>query len=121
MSDHVLELTTELEPAATFTVDGEEYELLGFEHLTPEQEAKATGAFTRFQQASIRLDRSSTDKEAEQRAKDVRKRRLDCIALLTTMPREVAEKLPPSAQIKLFKAVNDEAGADADEDDTVVD
>lgn len=118
MSDHILSLSTSIEPAETFEVeDGGEmktFELLGFEHLSPEQEAKATAAFTRFQQCAVRLDRAQSDAAAEKLAGELRKRRIDVLCLLTTMPREVAEKLPMSAQVQLFKAVREESGQDDD-------
>ena len=112
MTDHILELSTTVEPAETFAVDDTTYELLGFEHLSPEQEAAATGAFTRFQQCAVHLDRAQSAGAAEKIAAELRKRRLDVLCLLTTMPREVAEKLPMSAQVALFKAVRQESGQD---------
>jgi len=117
VTDHILELSTTVEPAKTFTVDDESYELLGFEHLSPEDEAKATGAFTRFGQLARRLDSASNDSQAATIAKQLRTRRVDLIAMLTTIPRDVAEKLPLSAQIQLFRAVREETGQDGLDDD----
>ena len=116
MSDPILSLTTQLEPPSTFEVDGETYELLGLKHLSDEQEAHATALFSRFGQISYKMETAPTDKEAERFSKDLRKRRLDLIALLTTMPRDKVETLPLPAQIELFRAVRQETGGgDGDE------
>lgn len=116
MSDHILELTTEVEPAKTFLVDEEEYKLLGLEHLSDEDESKATAAFTRFQQIAMQLSRTKNDRQAQQLAKQLRTRRLELITMLTTIPKDVADKLPLSAQIQLFKAVQDETGEELEDD-----
>src|SRR4051794_24435684 len=110
MSDHILELSTEVEPAKTFTVDDEEYKLLGLEHLSDEDEARATAAFTRFGQLVRALDRSNSDQAAKRLAKQLRDRRIELITMLTSIPTEVADKLPLSAQVKLFRAVQAETG-----------
>ena len=114
MSDHILNLSTTAEPAGTIGIDDQVYELLGFEHLSPEQEAKATAAFTRFQQCAVKLDRAQSDQAAEKLAADLRRRRIDVLCLLTTIPREVVEKIPMSGQVALFKAVRQESGQDDD-------
>lgn len=111
MSDHILSLTTTIEPAKTFEVDGEAFQLLGFEHLSPEEEARATAAFTRFAQLDTRLSNAKSDAEAQQFATQLRKRRIQLITMLTTLPTEIAEKLPISAQTELFKAVQAENAA----------
>lgn len=110
MADHILELSTEVEPAKTFTVDDEEYKLLGLEHLSDEDEAKATAAFTRFGQLLNALDRANSDQQATRLSKQLRERRIELITMLTTIPKDVASRLPLSAQVKLFRAVQQETG-----------
>jgi hypothetical protein len=116
VTDSLFDLTTEVEPAQTFTVDGDEYKLLGMQHLSPDQEAKATAVFTRFQQLVRRLDRSGSDSDAERISKQLRTRRLELITMMTTIPMDVAEKLPVTAQVKLFQAIQAEGDLEADED-----
>jgi hypothetical protein len=109
-SDHILTLSTTVEPAKKFAVDDEVYELLGMEHLSPEDEARATAAFSRFGQIARKLDRSTNDNEAKRLALALRGRRIELISMLTTIPREVAETLPLTAQIQLFNAIQEETG-----------
>jgi hypothetical protein len=115
MSDPILSLSTQLDPPETFEVDGESFDLLGLKHLSDEQEAKAQGLFARFQNISGQLEHSANDQVAQRLSKDLRKRRLDLIALMTTVPRDLVEKLPLPAQVKLFKAImEDFTGGDED-------
>lgn len=122
----ILDLSTQVKPPSTFTVDEEEYQLLGLEHLSPEDEAKATAAFSRFAQILRKLDDAANDVDAAKLAKALRGRRVKLIAMLTTVPTDVADKLPISAQTKLFNAIRKETGldqtaADLDPDDVAVD
>ena len=48
MTDHLMQLSTTVAPAKTFTVDGMAYELLGMDHLSPEAEANVTALLTRY-------------------------------------------------------------------------
>ena len=105
MSDPILSLSTQLDPPDTFEVDGESFNLLGLKHLSDEQEAEAQGLFARFQNISGQLETAANDQVAKRLSKDLRKRRLDLIALMTTVPRDLVEKLPLPAQVKLFKAI----------------
>lgn len=119
-ADPILSLSTEVEPAKTFEVDGETYQLLGIEHLSPEQEAEVSGLFARFEQVAFNLARSKSDKDAKLLAKNLRTRRVELITKLTTIPLDVADKLPAGAQLQLFRAVMDEFGGENDEDEGVV-
>lgn len=116
MADHILELSTQVEEAKTFTVDDEEYKLLGLEHLSDDDEAKATAAFTRFAQLLRALDRAGSDQAATRLSKQLKQRRVELITMLTTIPEEIVKTLPLSAQIKLFRAVQQEIGADEEFD-----
>ena len=110
MADHILSLSTTVEPAKTFEVDDESYELLGFEHLSADDEAKAQAMFTKFFQLNRQLDNMANEKQGESLAKRIREKRIDILAHLTTMPHEVAAKLPLPAQAALFRAVAQETG-----------
>lgn len=121
MSDHILSLSTEVEPAKKFTIDEEEYLLKGFEHLSDEDEATVTAKFTRFMQILGQLERAKNDQTAERLATVLRTRRVELITLLTNVPREVADKLPPGAQAQLFRQIQRETGLTADVDEDVDD
>ena len=107
-TDPILELSTEIKPASTFTVDGVSYDLLGLAHLSAVDEADVTAQLSRFEQIGNRLDRATSDEQAKKLATELRKRRIRLIARMTTVPEDVAEKLPLEAQIKLFTAVRRE-------------
>lgn len=120
-TDPILELSTQVKPVSTFTVDGESYDLLGLAHLSAADEAEVTAQLSRFEQIGLRLDRAKSDEEAKKFAVELRKRRIRLIAKMTTVPEEVADKLPLEAQIKLFSAVrrelNGENASDLPADD----
>jgi hypothetical protein len=109
VTDHLLELSTAVDEAKTFTVDGETYKLLSFDHLSAEDESKAMGDSARFEQLMNKMSRAGTDAEARRLANQVRNKRIDILTRLTTMPRDVAERLPLQAQVKLFQAVQTES------------
>jgi Mn-dependent DtxR family transcriptional regulator len=115
VTDHLLELSTTVEPSKTFTVDDEEYKLLTLAHLGPEDEARAMGDSARFENIMNRMARAGNDKEAERLAASLRRKRIDILCQLTTMPREVVERLPIPAQAQLFQAVQRESLGEAGE------
>lgn len=115
-SSAILSLSTEVAKPKTFTVDEVEYDLLGLAHLSPNDEAEVTALLSRFEQAGARLDRAKSDQEAKSLAADLRRRRIGLITKMTTIPEDIAEKLPLQAQIKLFAAVRDELSGEADAD-----
>lgn len=120
-TDPILELSTQVKPVSTFTVDGSSYDLLGLAHLSASDEAEVTAQLSRFEQIGLRLDRAKSDEEARKLAVELRKRRIRLITKMTTVPEDVAEKLPLEAQIKLFSAVrrelNGENASDLPADD----
>lgn len=111
MSDttYVLELTTEVEPAAQFTIDGDAFELLGFEHLTPTQEAEVIADLSRYESLQTQLELSNDDKESVSIAKKLRAKRISILARLTTAPKDTISKLPLPAQVRLIQTVQDNA------------
>lgn len=111
-SDPILELSTEVEPAKLIQIDGEDYKLLGFEHLDEEQEVKATAAFARHAKLMQALGEEPSIAKSEQISKKLRDNRIKLLAMLTTAPEEVIEKLPMTAAAKLLSAVEEEVGVD---------
>jgi hypothetical protein len=117
----VLDISTEVDPPKLIKIDGEDYQLLGFDHLSPEEESEVTAAFARFQTAFTRLDQATSDKAATQEAIKLRRKREQLIGLMTTVPREVISKLTTAKQGQLLRAIQDEigqeAGPDAEDED----
>lgn len=105
MSNITLALTTKLAPTRKFTVDGDEYEILGLDHLSKEDESKAVALFARHSVIATELDMTSNVEKGKELATRVRSTRLQIIATLTTLPKEIAEKLPLTEQIALITAL----------------
>lgn len=107
----VLDLSTQVEEAKTFTVDGEPFKLLTLAHISKTEEARLMALFNRQERLSAQLDRAKNDREAEVAAQGLQTTRTEILSLLTTMPREVAEALPLPAQVQLLNAVTEELSA----------
>jgi len=120
---HLLELSTKIAPPKTFIVDEDEYQLLGFEHISKAQEATVTALFSRYNTLNIRLAQAPSKEKAERAATLLYNIRMELMCNLTTLPRDVAEKLPMSAQVQLLNAIRGEVGGSApdDDDDDVTD
>lgn len=115
MSEISLELTTTIAPAAKFTVDGDEYLLLGVDHLTPEQENKVMALFARHALLLAEQEGTSHLGKGEQIAARVRSCRLDLIATLTNLPKDIAGRLPLTQQAKLMERLQEEMNKEDDE------
>lgn len=100
-----LALTTKLAPTTKFTVDGEEFEILGLDHLSKDDEATVVALFARHNVLAFELDNCSDVARGENLAKRVRKTRILLITKLTTVPQETAEALPLPAQVQLLGAI----------------
>lgn len=116
MSDRLLELSTQIKPPAVFAVDGDEYRLLGFEHLGKSDEARATALFAKYGRLTRLIAREKSQPRAEKIAGAMYDVRMELMCTLTDLPREVAERLPMSQQTKLLTAIRQEIGEE-DEDD----
>jgi hypothetical protein len=113
-----LALTTEIAPAKLFTVDGAEYKLLGIDHLSAEDEAGAMALFARHSLLAQEIELTANTKRGAELALKLKSCRIRILCKLTTLPEEVATKLPVGAQVKLLEAIQVELSAeDADEDD----
>lgn len=113
-----LALTTEIAPAKKFTLDGEVYELLGIDHLSAEDEALAMALFARHGLLAQEIELTANTKRGAELALKLKSCRVRILCKLTTLPEEVAMKLPIQAQVKLLEAIQVElAGPDEDEAD----
>lgn len=106
--EFALQLSTTLKPPTKFTVDGQSYDLLGIDHLSPEQEAEAMALFARLGIVTDELNAESNVQKGTKKAAEVRATRVAIFTKLTTLPKEVASKLPLSAQVALLERVQEE-------------
>jgi hypothetical protein len=107
-TENVLNLSTAIKPCKTFTVDGHQYEILTFAHLSGEQEAKVTAMIARHDRLNLSLETTGSDREADSVSRALRAKRVAILCALTTMPKNVATKLPMPAQAALMNAVQRE-------------
>lgn len=109
--DFIAEITTDVEPTKKFTIDKVEYELLGFEHLSDEQEVKATAAFARHMRLMRALDEAQSIGASEKIAAKLQSSRVTLLSMLTTAPEETIRELPLVAQARLLEVIQSEVGA----------
>lgn len=127
MSDNIaLALSTRVKPAKKFTVDGEEFQLLGLDHLSESDEAEAMALFSRHALLVAESESTANVLKGKEIADRVRKTRIQIICKLTDLPRSVAEKLPLSGQAALLETLRDELNtkeedSGGDDDDTDAD
>jgi hypothetical protein len=117
MSD-MLSLTTVLKPTKKFLVDGSEYEILGVDHLSPEEEAEVVALFSRYGVLQSELEVEKNVSKGTPKAMQVRQTRLTLLTKLTTLNPSVAAKLPLTQQVRLLEAIQAEVEAE-DEDEPV--
>lgn len=113
----LLSLTTVLKPPKKFLVDGDEYELLGVDHLSADDEADVMALFSRYGILQSDLEVQSEVRKGAETAKKMKATRLTILTKLTTLPLEVAKKLPLTQQVLLLEAVQAEVEAEGEEDD----
>lgn len=111
-----LALSTEVAPAKKFTVDGEEFSLLGTDHLSPESEAEAMALFARHGILQRDLDITPNVHKGTEIAERLRKCRILILTKLTTIPADTADKLPLGAQVALLEAIQEEMESATDDD-----
>lgn len=115
----MLTLSTRVVPARKFTVDGEEYEILGLDHLSREDEALVTARFSKYSQTAGNLSIEENLTKGTELALSLRKQRTAILTQLTTLPKDVADKLPTRPAIALIEAIQKEMEGEGtgDEDD----
>jgi hypothetical protein len=115
----LLALSTQVKPAKKFTVDGEEFQLLGTDHLSPSDEATAIALFSRHTLLAQELELTVNVVKGKAVAERLRNTRIQILCKLTDMPQEVADKLPTPEQVKLLEALQDEMVPDEDPDEAI--
>ena len=122
----VLDLSQEVTPPKKLIrIAGEDYELLSYDNLSPNQEAAVTATFARFMRAFEKLGTAKNDKIAAEVALRLQYYREKLIGLMTTIPQQVYQPLGPALQGKILSAIQEEISTDDvldgddDEDDIV--
>jgi hypothetical protein len=119
MENDYLSLSTEVIEPVPFTIDDVEYQMYTIDHLDEEQEAAFGVLFRRFERNRIELNRTKNDTRANKLMHTIRDQRADIICALTSVPKEIALKLPASQQTKLLNSITRKLQAqvrDAEED-----
>lgn len=121
MSDeYALSFVTSLRPTKKIKVDGESFEILGVDHLSPDDEAEVTALFARYNVLQSELEVTSQVQKGKPLAEKVKQTRLTILSKLTTMTKEVAGKLLLTQQVELLdylaSMTQEENDADAGED-----
>lgn len=114
--NYLLELSTQVDEASMFTVDGEEYKLLSFDHLSDAEEAEVMGMFQRMQVKSEDFDRAKNEQAAANIATQLKTLRTRILTAMSTMPEEISASLPPSAAGQIIRALRDEIDANSGSD-----
>jgi hypothetical protein len=112
-TDNLITLSTQIEPAIPFTVDGERYELRTLSHMTKFEEAKVRALSKREEWILREIESTSpTNEERVMKLADsLAEIRVEILALMTTLPRDKIEALPIVAQRKLVLYAGMEIGA----------
>jgi hypothetical protein len=111
-------LTSTVEPPKKFTLDGDVFELLGVNHLSPDAEAEAMALFARHTILAEEVDGTKNLSRGEEVAKQLRATRLRIIHKLTTIPD--TRTIPLHVQVKLLEAVREEMALSDDDGPTAV-
>jgi hypothetical protein len=119
--DAVLDISSDAVPTKKLRIDGQLYDLYGYEHLSPDQEASVTATFARFQRTYLVLDQAKNETVAKKAASKVRELRMKLIGLMTSIPYDVYSELSAAKQGKILRAIQNEIGAEAEVDDEDVD
>ena len=89
MTEHLMQLSTAVAPAKTFTIDETPYELLGMDHLSPEAEANVMATFSRYGALAEKLEKVEDEDKGTKIALTMRDLRLNVLAKMTTCPRDM--------------------------------
>lgn len=114
MTDFSLALTTTLAPAKQFSVDGVGYDMLGVDHLSPDDEAETMALFARYGVLQAELDIEKNVTKGKAIAVALKATRLTLLTKLTSLPLSIAGKLPLTSQVKLLEAIQAEVEEAAD-------
>lgn len=103
-----LELSTKVAPGRPIDLDGQRFEMLTMDHLSPDLEAEVMALFSRHATWGATLEVAPNKPAGEKAAKQLRTCRVLLLEKLTTIPRDLIDELPISAQAKLLDAIQEE-------------
>lgn len=106
-STPIFDLSSQVEPTLTFTVDGEPYELRTVSHLNTFEEAKLRRLVRREEQLVEQLAKPGpmSDAVLARIGQQIVDLRVELIEMMTTLPKELIVKLPPTAQQQIVRAI----------------
>jgi len=113
MNESLLDLSTAVEPPLVFTVDGQPYKLRTISHLSKLEEARLRTLNKQEEFILAKID--AIDPNLEDKLMALHEKlfdlRIELITMMTSLPREKAEKLPPIQQQNLINYVGMEVAA----------
>jgi hypothetical protein len=105
MSDIVVSISTQVKPAKRMLLDGEEFHILGPDHLSPEDESIIMALFARHEL----LQRELANEPKETRGKAIADRIRECqerlFSKLTDIPRDRIAALKLTQKAELMEAI----------------
>ena len=117
MTNVLFEISTEVTPTASFDVDGVLYKIKSSEHLSEAEEVRVNVLFARHVRLARLLDEEENEVKATKVATALRRNRMELLCTLTDLPRDVAERLPMSGQVKLLDYIRKEVSGEPDDDE----
>ena len=108
----MLSLTTALKPTTKFQVDGAQYEILGVDHLSPDDEAEVMALVARYGVLQSELEVQANVSKGKATALQLKSTRLTLLTKLTTLTQQVAARLPLTQQVRLLEAIQAEVEAE---------
>ena len=113
MNKSLLDLSTSIEPPLVFTVDDEPYQLRTVSHLNKLEEARLRTLNKQEEFVLAQIDEANPENEPKLMAlhEKLFDLRIELITMMTSLPREKAEKLPPIQQQNLINFVGMEVAA----------
>lgn len=115
--DPLISLSTQVVEPAEVEIDDDKYQVYGQDHIGRDKEIRLMTLFKNHERAQRRFDTAKSDSDTAKAASLMRDARIDIITEFSTIPEEVADKLPLHAQGRLLDIIATEMGFAADDED----
>jgi hypothetical protein len=112
-----LVLSTRLKEPKLIQIDGEDFSLLGVDHLSPTEESEVMALFARYGYKAAELDAQPNVSKGKVLADAMKETRIVLITKLTDIPKAVALRLPLSQQVVLLETIQAQVQAVEDGDE----
>lgn len=116
-NDPLVSLSTQVAEPATIEIDETSYDVLGEQNIGRSEEVTLMTLFKQHEQAQRDFDGGRDKRKITAAAERMRNTRLEIITTFTTIPLDVADKLPLVAQAQLLDIIAREMGFTNDADD----